>query len=110
MSNCCGVTDATDSQAPGYVKAQDRTALVNRMKRIQGQVRGITEMIEEGEYCIDVLTQITAAKRALEKVSLVLVDDHLRGCVRHAATSGDQVEIDQKIEEINTLIGRMLKT
>ncbi|WP_336250079.1 metal-sensitive transcriptional regulator [Stomatohabitans albus] len=92
------------------MEAQDRTALLNRMKRIQGQVRAITTMIEDGEYCIDVLTQITAAKRALEKVSLVLVDDHLRGCVRHAATSGDQEEIDQKIEEINTLLGRMLKT
>lgn len=110
MSSCCSPVAPDDPQAPGYVQAQDRTALVNRMKRIQGQVRGITEMIEEGEYCIDVLTQITAAKRALEKVSLVLVDDHLRGCVRHAATSGDQSEIDQKIEEINTLLGRMLKT
>lgn len=109
MTECCGPAP-TGADAPGYVQAQDRTALLNRMKRIQGQVRAITEMIEAGEYCIDVLTQITAAKRALEKVSLVLVDDHLRGCVRQAATSGDQAEIDQKLEEINTLLGRMLKT
>lgn len=109
MSECCAKTPP-GAPEPGYVQAQDRKALLNRMNRIQGQVRAISTMIEDGAYCIDVLTQITAAKRALEKVSLVLVDDHLRGCVRHAASSGNQAEIDEKIEEINTLLARILKT
>lgn len=113
MARCCH-DDAHphegEGPVPGYVTAQDRVALLNRMKRLEGQVRAVTNMIESEAYCIDVLTQITAAKRALEKVSVLLVEDHLRGCVRAAATSGDQAEIDTKIEEVTTLLTRMLKT
>ncbi|WP_370326828.1 metal-sensitive transcriptional regulator [Euzebya sp.] len=94
---------------PGYVANDDRDALLKRIKRIEGQVRGIHRMVDEETYCIDVLTQVTAVKRALEKVSLLLVEDHLRGCVLDAARSGDDESAEAHLDEATAAIARLLK-
>ena len=87
----------------GYV--QDKDALVKRLHRIEGQVRGIERMIEDERYCIDVLTQISAAQAALDKVALGLLDDHTRHCVIEA--SGEERE--EKTEEMLAAVGRLLR-
>lgn len=94
---------------PGYVVEDDKAALLKRLRRVEGQVRGLQRMVEEDTYCIDVLTQVTAVKRALEKVSLMLVDDHLRGCVLDAAKSGDDDMANAHLAEASNAIARLLK-
>ena len=91
----------------GY--SEDKDALLKRLRRIEGQVRGIARMVDEDTYCIDVLTQVSATKRALENVAVVLVDDHLRHCVAEAAAEGGEVA-DAKLEEASTAISRLLKS
>jgi DNA-binding FrmR family transcriptional regulator len=91
----------------GY--AGDKDAYLARMHRIEGQVRGITKMIENDKYCIDVLTQVSAATRALEKVALGLLDDHLGHCVTEAAAAGGQVA-EQKVAEASAAIARLVKS
>ena len=80
-----------------------------RLGRIEGQVRGIHAMIDRGEYCIDVLTQISAATKALQAVSLGLLEDHMSHCVLHAAQSGDE-EGMAKIREASDAIARLVKS
>lgn len=91
----------------GY--SEDKDALLKRLRRIEGQVRGIARMVDEDTYCIDVLTQVSATKRALENVAVMLVDDHLRHCVAEAATEGGTVA-DAKLEEASAAISRLLKS
>jgi len=78
------------------VVRNDKTALAKRLNRIEGQVRGISRMIDEDRYCIDVLTQISAVQSALDALALRLLEHHLHGCVQHAVRSG---EGDRAIEE-----------
>jgi CsoR family transcriptional regulator, copper-sensing transcriptional repressor len=106
------MTDATHDHAghePGYTAKGDKDALLKRLKRIEGQVRGIHRMVEEDTYCVDVLTQVSAIKRALEKVSLLLVEDHLRGCVLDAAKAGEPGEADHHLASATTAIERLLR-
>ena len=91
----------------GY--AQDKEAYLKRMRRIEGQVRGIAKMIENDEYCIDVLTQVSAATKALEAVALGLLDEHLRHCVTEAVSEGGQVA-DTKVAEASAAIARLVKS
>ncbi|NMH96218.1 metal-sensitive transcriptional regulator [Pseudonocardia acidicola] len=91
----------------GY--AQDKDAYLKRMRRIEGQVRGIAKMIENDEYCIDVLTQVSAATKALEAVALGLLDEHLKHCVTEAAAEGGQVAED-KVAEASAAIARLVKS
>lgn len=98
------------SEEPGYVVGGDKAALLRRVNRIEGQVRGIHRMVDEDTYCIDVLTQVAAVKRALEKVSLLLVEDHLRGCVLDAARAGEDGEANAHLDEITVALGRLLKS
>ena len=93
--------------AHGY--AGDRDALLVRLRRIEGQVRGIARMIENDTYCIDVLTQVSAATRALENVALLMLEDHLAHCVRHAAEQGGK-EADLKIAEASAAIARLVRS
>ena len=79
---------------PGY--AADKAALVKRLHRIEGQVRGIERMLEEDRYCIDVLTQIAAVTTALESLAFQLLDQHVKHCVAGALASGDEAEMAQK--------------
>ena len=91
----------------GY--ADDKDAYLKRMRRIEGQVRGIAKMIETDQYCIDVLTQVSAATKALEAVALGLLDEHLRHCVTQAAVEGGPVA-DQKVAEASAAIARLVKS
>ncbi|GAA2084539.1 metal-sensitive transcriptional regulator [Aeromicrobium tamlense] len=92
---------------PGY--ADDKAAVLKRLARIEGQVRGINRMVESDTYCIDVLTQISATTKALEAVALKLLDEHLAHCVADAAAKGGP-EADQKIKEASDAIARLVRS
>jgi DNA-binding FrmR family transcriptional regulator len=93
---------------PGY--AHEKEAIVNRLHRIEGQVRGIERMVEEERYCIDVLTQIAAVKTALDAVGQKLLDDHVRHCVAGALASGDEAAASAKTEELLEAVQRYART
>lgn len=80
--------------------------LVSRLNRIEGQVRGITRMVTEGRYCIDVLTQLQAVRAALGKVESAMLQDHIGKCIEGAITSGDAVDQRAKINELVELLER----
>ena len=82
---------------------------IRRLRRIEGQVRGLQRMIENDEYCIDVLTQISAATRALQAVSLALLDEHLQHCVSQAISEGGDAA-DAKIREASQAIARLVRS
>ena len=88
----------------GYVA--DKAALVRRLHRIEGQVRGIEKMVEDDRYCIDVLTQISAVTTALESVAFRILDDHVNHCVAGALASGDAAEAGAKSKELLEAIHR----
>ena len=92
---------------PGY--ADDKAAVLKRLARVEGQVRGITRMVESDTYCIDVLTQISATTKALEAVALKLLDEHLAHCVADAAAKGGP-EADLKIKEASDAIARLVRS
>ncbi|MFP5486728.1 MAG: metal-sensitive transcriptional regulator [Acidimicrobiia bacterium] len=94
--------------SPGY--HDDKAAVLARLKRIEGQIRGLQRMVESDTYCIDVLTQVSAATRALEGVALHLLDDHLRHCVASAVQSEDASEADRIITEAMKSIERIVKS
>jgi DNA-binding FrmR family transcriptional regulator len=96
------MTDTTHTH--GY--AADKDALVRRLHRIEGQVRGIERMIEDDRYCIDVLTQISAATTALESLAFRILDDHVNHCVADALASGDQAQAAQKRNELLEAVHR----
>ena len=79
-------------------------ALQDRLRRIEGQVRGLQRMVEEGQYCIDILTQLNSVQAALRAVGMGLLDDHVRHCVRESIEQGDG---DVKIEELMSAVGRL---
>lgn len=98
----------TDTQpTPGYHDRKDDYA--KRMKRIEGQVRGIAKMVDEDKYCIDVLTQISAVTKALQAVALGLLDEHMGHCVLNAAKSGGP-EAEAKLREASDAIARLVKS
>ena len=92
---------------PGY--ADDKSAVRARLKRIEGQVRGINQMVEDDRYCIDVLQQIAAVTRALQGVALQLLDDHLAHCVVNAVRAGGE-EKEAKLREASEAIARLVKS
>ncbi len=87
----------------------DKDDLLRRLRRIEGQVRGIGQMVEQDRYCIDVLTQISAATKALQSVAVGMFDDHLRHGVADAVTKGGR-EADQKLTEATAAVERLLKS
>ncbi len=89
---------------PGYTASKDQ--LLKRMKRIEGQVRGVEGMIEEDRYCIDVLTQISAVQAALDKVALGLLDEHARHCVMGAAPEAQADKTDELMAAVARLMRR----
>ena len=90
----------------GYISDKDR--YLARLKRIEGQTRGIHRMIDENAYCIDILTQISAVNAALKSVALGLLDDHLEHCVANAIKGGQEAE--DKIKEASAAIARLVKS
>ncbi len=87
---------------PGY--AADRDKVLQRLRRIEGQVRGLARMVEEDTYCIDVLTQVSATTRALQGVALLLLDDHVRHCVADDVRSGSSAKVDEAMDAIARLV------
>jgi DNA-binding FrmR family transcriptional regulator len=92
------------TQARGYTATRDQ--LLDRLARIEGQVRGVARMVEEDRYCIDVVTQINAARAALDKVALGLLDGHVRHCL--VGGHGGPSDPDEQAEELMGALGRML--
>ncbi|HET6683680.1 MAG TPA: metal-sensitive transcriptional regulator [Gaiella sp.] len=92
----------------GYV--QDKDALIKRLHRIEGQVRGLERMVEEERYCIDILTQIAAVSTALDSVSVKLLEDHVRHCVGDALAAGDAEIAAQKSEDLLAAVQRFSRT
>lgn len=101
------ITTPAAEAGHGYISDKDR--YLARLKRIEGQARGIHRMIEKDTYCIDILTQISAATSALENVALALLDDHLKHCVVGAAKTGGPAA-DEKIQEASEAIARLVKS
>ena len=97
----------TPGTAQGYIKAKDKEKLRNRLRRIEGQVRGVQRMVDEEAYCIDVLTQIASVVSALEQVGVILLKDHVEHCVKESIEHGEQA--DEKIEELTAAVERFLK-
>ena len=91
----------------GYVGNKD--ALLARLRKVEGQVRGLARMVEEDTYCIDVLTQVSATTKALEAVALSLLDDHLTQCVAEATSQGGQVA-EEKLREASAAIARLVRS
>jgi DNA-binding FrmR family transcriptional regulator len=91
----------------GYTHAKDEH--LKRLRRIEGQIRGLQRMVENDQYCIDILTQVSAATRALQSFSLGLLDEHLAGCVVDAAQKGG-AEADAKVREASEAIARLVRS
>jgi DNA-binding FrmR family transcriptional regulator len=91
----------------GYIEHKDQVA--KRLRRIEGQVRGLQQMIEDDRYCIDVLTQISAATKALQAVAVELLGDHLGSCVRDAVEAGGP-GAQEKIDEATDAIARLVRS
>jgi DNA-binding FrmR family transcriptional regulator len=91
----------------GYNKEGDKEKLHNRLRRIEGQVRGIQRMVEEEAYCVDILTQIGSVVSASEKVATILLRDHVEHCVRESIEKGESA--DEKIEELTAAVERFLR-
>ncbi len=95
-------------QTYGYVA--DKEALIKRLHRIEGQVRGIEKMVDDERYCIDILTQIAAANTALESLALKLLEGHVNHCVADALASGDATGAQQKSAELLAAVQRFSRT
>jgi DNA-binding FrmR family transcriptional regulator len=94
-------------QTPGY--SSDKGAVLKRLRRIEGQIRGLQRMVDNETYCIDVLTQVSAATRALQAVALQLLEQHLGHCVADAISTGGP-EAEDKIREATAAIERLVKS
>ena len=95
------------SATPGYHDTKDD--LLKRLRRVEGQVRGLHRMVEEDAYCIDVLTQVSAATKALQSVAVALLEEHLRHCVTDAVAQGGE-EADRLVTEASQAIERLVKS
>ncbi|BCJ32904.1 hypothetical protein Athai_04070 [Actinocatenispora thailandica] len=92
-----------------YWYSDDKQALLARLRRVEGQIRGLERMVEQDTYCIDILTQISAATRALQGVALGLLDGHLSHCVAEATAKGGE-EAEEKVKEASAAIARLVRS
>jgi CsoR family transcriptional regulator, copper-sensing transcriptional repressor len=99
---------ATEDGMRGYTMNKDD--YLKRLRRIEGQVRGLQRMVDDDTYCIDVLTQISAINRALQSVAVGLLDEHVRHCVRDATLGDDPERADDMVTEATRAIERLVKT
>ncbi len=97
-----------ETNTHGYTA--EKEALIKRLHRIEGQVRGIEKMIEDDRYCVDILTQVSAVNTALESLAFKILDDHVRHCVAGALTSGDEQDALEKTEELLAAVHRFART
>jgi DNA-binding FrmR family transcriptional regulator len=100
----------TETATPTYGYTKDKAALVKRLHRIEGQVRGIEKMVEDDRYCIDILTQVAAVNTALESLAFKILDQHVRHCVVSALQSGDAADAATKTEELLEAVHRFART
>ena len=100
-------TETGHDHAHGYMS--DKDEYLKRLRRIEGQARGLQRMVEEEKYCIDILTQVSAMTKALQAVGLGLLEDHMSHCVVNAARSGDEVETAAKLKEATDAIARFTR-
>ena len=91
----------------GYTPSKDE--YLKRLRRIEGQVRGLQKMVEDDKYCIDILTQVSAVTRALQSVAIGLLEDHLGHCVTQAVAEGGEVA-DQKVREASEAVARLVRS
>ncbi|GEL25610.1 hypothetical protein PSU4_45640 [Pseudonocardia sulfidoxydans NBRC 16205] len=96
-----------DKSTPAY--SDNREAHLRRLRRVEGQVRGLQRMVAEDTYCIDVLTQVSAATRALQSFALELLTEHMSGCLVDAARAGDE-EGEAKVQEAAAAIARLVRS
>ena len=90
---------------PGYIT--EKQIVITRLRRIEGQIRGLQRLVDEEQYCIDILTQVSAATKALEGVALLLLDQHLEHCLTHAT---DATDTQQKLSEASAAIRRLVRS
>jgi DNA-binding FrmR family transcriptional regulator len=100
-------SSATNGPVPGY--HDTKADVLKRLRRVEGQVRGLQRMVESDAYCIDVLTQVSAATRALQSVAVNLLEDHLRHCVADAVVTGGPVA-DERLDEAARAIERLVRS
>jgi len=102
------MTASTEPPSHGYAPYKEQ--LVKRLARIEGQVRGISKMIDDDRYCIDILTQLGAVDTALEAVALKVLEEHVQHCVAGAMASGDKADAEEKSRELLAAVQRFAKT
>ncbi len=102
------MTDTTEAPTFGYTA--DKDALIKRLHRIEGQVRGVERMVTEDRYCIDILTQIAAVQTAMEAVAFKILEDHVNHCVAGALASGDEQQAAEKSRELLDAVQRFSRT
>ena len=102
---CCG----SGNKDRKLSARNDRDDLIKRLKRIEGQVKGIQNMIEDERYCIDILVQISAAKAAIDRVGKIILENHIKGCITESIKHESQDESDELIEELMKNIYKFLK-
>ena len=105
--DCCHPDDPDSSHQHGYITAKDN--YMRRLRRIEGQARGLQRMVEEEKYCIDILTQVSAMTKALQAVAMGLLEDHISHCVVDAAVAGGP-EAEAKIKEATDAIARLVRS
>jgi CsoR family transcriptional regulator, copper-sensing transcriptional repressor len=103
-----GTPTEAEPETPTHGYTENKAAHQRRLRRIEGQIRGLERMIDEDAYCIDVLVQVSAATRALQGVALSLLDEHVHHCVRHAIAAGE--DGDEKIAEALAAVERLVKS
>jgi CsoR family transcriptional regulator, copper-sensing transcriptional repressor len=91
------------------VMQADARAIHNRLRRIEGQVRGLQRMVDQDAYCVDVLTQVAAVQTALEQVAVHVLDAHVRGCVADAVAGGNETQADERLDELMAAVRRFAK-
>ncbi len=93
----------------GYIRSHAKDDYLKRLRRIEGQARGLQRMVEEEKYCIDILTQVSAMTKALQSVALGLLDDHIAHCVVDAVREGGAAE-EQKLTEVSQAVARLVRS
>ena len=105
---------AATPEQPGTFRhsySRDRAQLLRRLSRIEGQVRGISRMIEREEYCVDILQQTSALRAAVDSVSLLVLEDHVQGCIRTASEQGEvQQYVDEVLDVVRRTMGRPVRS
>ena len=99
----------SDAKPPSHGYSDRKDSHLKRLRRIEGQIRGLQRMVDEDKYCIDILTQVSAATKALQSFSLELLDEHLAHCVLEAATRGGE-EAELKVREASEAIARLVRS